>query len=74
MQREIEGWNSNDNLDSDKSSVHSSDGSSRRTSTLQSESDEAFQVYGRGEYIIYSFHSIEKDSFVQFIIDFFSSS
>lgn len=48
VQREIEGWNSNDNSDSDKSSVHSSDGSSRRTSTLQSESDETFQVYGRG--------------------------
>lgn len=48
VQREIEGWNSNENSDSDKSSVHSSDGSSRRTSTLQSESDETFQVYGRG--------------------------
>lgn len=50
VQREIEGWNSNENSDSDKSSVHSSDGSSRRTSTLQSESDETFQVYGRGNY------------------------
>lgn len=50
VQREIEGWNSNDNSDSDKSSVHSSDGSSRRTSTLQSESDETFQVYGRGKH------------------------
>lgn len=50
VQREIEGWISNDNSDSDKSSVHSSDGSSRRTSTLQSESDETFQVYGRGNY------------------------
>lgn len=49
VQREIEGWNSNENSDSDKSSVHSSDGSSRRTSTLQSESDEAFQVYERGK-------------------------
>lgn len=49
VQREIEGWNSNDNSDSDKSSVHSSDESSRRTSTLQSESDETFQVYGRGK-------------------------
>lgn len=49
VQREIEGWNSQeqDNSDSDKSSVHSSDGSSRRTSTLQSESDETFQVYGK---------------------------
>lgn len=46
VQREIEGWNTEDNSDSDKSSVHSSDGSSRRTSTLQSESDETFQVYG----------------------------
>lgn len=50
MQREIEGWNSNENSDLEKSSVHSSDGSSRRTSTLQSESDETFQVYGRGNY------------------------
>lgn len=48
MQREIENWNSNENSDSDKSSVHSSDGS-RKTSTLQSESDETFQVYGRGK-------------------------
>lgn len=46
VQREIEGWNTEDNSDSDKSSVHSSDGSSRRTSTLQSESDETFQVFG----------------------------
>lgn len=49
VQREIEGWNSSDNSDSEKSSVHSSDeSSSRRTSTLQSESDETFQVYGTG--------------------------
>lgn len=36
VQREIEGWNSDD---SDKSSYHSSDGSSRPTSTQQSDSD-----------------------------------
>lgn len=39
VQREIEGWNSNDSSDTDKSSRHSSDGSSHPTSTLQSESD-----------------------------------
>lgn len=53
VQREIEGWNSDDDnsSDSDKSSFHSSDGSSRPTSTLQSESDSttSFQIYGRGK-------------------------
>lgn len=39
VQREIEAWKSNDSSDTDKSSRHSSDGSSRPTSTLQSESD-----------------------------------
>lgn len=67
VQREIEGWNSNDNSDSDKSSVHSSDGSSRRTSTLQSESDETFQVYGRGNIQEYHHKTIE---FVALIFSF----
>lgn len=39
VQREIEGWNSNDNSESDRSSQHSSDGSSRPTSTESSGSD-----------------------------------
>lgn len=39
VQREIEGWNSNDNSESDKSSQHSSDGSSRPTSTESSDSE-----------------------------------
>lgn len=43
VQREIEGWISNDS-DSDKSSTHSSDESSRPTSTLQSESDSTTNV------------------------------
>lgn len=56
VQREIEGWNSDDDnsSDSDKSSFHSSDGSSRPTSTLQSESDSAtsFQIYARGKLVL----------------------
>lgn len=59
VQREIEGWNSDDDnsSDSDKSSCHSSDGSSRPTSTLQSESDSttSFQIHGRGKIALY-FH------------------
>lgn len=54
VQREIEGWKSNENSDTDKSSLHSSDGSSRPTSTLQSESDSAtsFQVLARGNLLV----------------------
>lgn len=39
VQKEIEAWNSDDHSDSDMSSYHSSDGSSRPTSTQQSDSD-----------------------------------
>lgn len=39
VQREIEGWKSDDRSDSDMSSYHSSDGSARPTSTQQSDSD-----------------------------------
>lgn len=45
VQREIEGWNSNDNMDSDKSSQHSSDGSSRPTSTESSDSESTATNY-----------------------------
>lgn len=37
--REIEGWTSDKNMESDKNSEHSSDGSSRRTSTETSDSE-----------------------------------
>lgn len=39
VQREIEGWNSDDSSDSDLYSNHSSESSSRQTSTQQSDSD-----------------------------------
>lgn len=39
VQQEIEGWNSNASMDSDIRSFHSSDSSSRPTSTQQSDSD-----------------------------------
>lgn len=55
VQREIEQWNTDDDnsSDSDKSSCHSSDGSSRPTSTLQSESDSttSLQIRGRGKFV-----------------------
>lgn len=55
VQREIEGWNSDD---SDKSSYHSSDGSSRPTSTQQSDSDSngiAFVSNGKRSLFIFFF-------------------
>lgn len=70
VQREIEGWNSHNNSDSEKSSVHSSDGSSRRTSTLQSESDETFQVYGRGNTLFFHFE-ISHENDIKIILNVF---
>ncbi|XP_037046872.1 DDB1- and CUL4-associated factor 5 [Bradysia coprophila] len=51
VQREIEGWNSSEDTDSDKSSQHSSDGSSRPTSpeTSGSDSPNNFLTNGNGE-------------------------
>lgn len=51
VQREIEGWNSSEDTGSDKSSQHSSDGSSRPTSPETSDSDppNSFLTNGNGK-------------------------
>lgn len=59
VQREIEGWHSSEDPGSDKSSQHSSDGSSRPTSAETSDSDSlnSFLTNGNGK---------EKNNFLQF--------
>lgn len=56
VQREIEGWNSSENSGSDKSTQHSSDGSSRPTSpeTSDSDSPNSFLTNGTGKGTNYS--------------------